>query len=72
MKTKRKTTLKRKVRKKSSPKQVKVYPKKTRRYHLAIDKKLTAKKVGYRTSASGKKYMETRENRSDKNRKKRL
>lgn len=64
--TKRKSTLKRKLR------QTKVYPKATRKYHVAIDKKLKAKKVGVRRSASGRLYTETRENRSDKNRKRRL
>ena len=68
---KSKTSLKRKIKKKVVS-QIKVYPKATRKYHLAIDKQLVAKKVGKRRSASGNVYVETRENRSDKNRKRRL
>lgn len=39
---------------------------------IKLDKKLKAKKPGKRKSKSGKKYTETRKNRSDKNPKKRL
>lgn len=39
---------------------------------LAQDKKLKAKKAGKRTSASGGVYYESRPNRSDANRKKRI
>jgi len=69
MKTKRKTTLKKKIR--GRVPQIKVY-KKNRAYHLKIDKGLTAKKVGERKSDDGKTYWERRENRSDVSRKKRL
>jgi len=39
---------------------------------LLQDQKLRAKKPGKRRSKSGKYYTETRENRSDKDRRKRL
>ena len=70
--TTRKLALKRKVRAKSSY-QILVYPKRTRPYHIAIDKTRTAKKVGARKSdKTGRVYTERRENRSDKNRRTRL
>lgn len=71
MKTTRKTALKKRIRSKVVS-QIKVYPEISRAYHIRIDKKLKAKRVGVRKSASGNKYTERRENRSDKNRRKRL
>lgn len=44
----------------------------TGRTHIKRDSKLTAKKPGLRRSASGKKYYESRKNRSDVSRRKRL
>lgn len=65
----KKKTTKRKVRK-TIP-QIKVY-KTNRAEHLKNDKRLKAKPVGKRKSASGRTYSERRENRSDRNPKTRL
>jgi predicted DNA-binding transcriptional regulator AlpA len=39
---------------------------------IPVDRKLKAKRVGWRKSKSGRWYKETRKNRSDKNRRLRL
>jgi len=47
-------------------------PRQTGKTNKRIDKKLVAKKVGWRKSSSGKRYYEARKNRSDRSRKRRL
>ena len=44
----------------------------TGKTNTAVDKKLKAKKVGWRKSKSGNLYFENRRNRSDKNKRKKL
>ncbi|MCK5294184.1 MAG: hypothetical protein KAJ49_05985 [Arcobacteraceae bacterium] len=67
--TKRKTTLKRKI--KARVPQQKVYTK-DRAYHLAIDRRIPAKRVGWRMKNGKRWYFERRENRSDVSKKKQL
>jgi len=59
----RKYTLKSKIRRRYSQ---------TGKSNKAVDKKLKAKKVGYRKAKSGRIYFEARRNRSDKNKRTRL
>lgn len=52
--------------------QIKVYSKRGRAVHIRNDKRILAKKVGKRRSASGNIYYERRENRSDVDKRRRL